>query len=121
MSLNKEEGKLGERVAVEYLKEKGYEIICQNFACRQGEIDIVAKDRKELVFIEVKTRKGMKYGEAREAVHNKKLKHILGTASYYLYKTNQESAYIRIDVIEVYLKQRRNANKPHKTSYMRYN
>ena len=94
MSLNKEKGKIGEEIAIKYLKEKGYEIVCQNFTCRQGEIDIIVKDRGELVFIEVKTRMSTKYGEAREAVHEEKLKHILGTTSYYLYKTNQENAYI---------------------------
>lgn len=62
------EGKTGEDMATEYLLKKGYMIICRNFRCFQGEIDIVARDNDYLVFIEVKTRTSTKYGEAREAV-----------------------------------------------------
>ena len=62
------EGRTGEDMATEYLSKKGYIIICKNFRCFQGEIDIVARDKEYLVFIEVKTRTSIKYGEAREAV-----------------------------------------------------
>ena len=98
------EGKLGENEATKYLEDLGYEIICNNFSCMQGEIDIIAKDGRELVFVEVKTRTSKKYGEAREAVNANKQKHILNTAKYYLYKRNLENAFVRIDVIEVYIK-----------------
>ena len=56
MYLRHEIGKLGEDLAIKYLKEKGYEIIERNFRCKQGEIDIIAKAKEEYVFIEVKTR-----------------------------------------------------------------
>ena len=56
MYVNKETGKLGEDIAVHYLKQNGYVILDRNFECRQGEIDIIALDKKEIVFIEVKTR-----------------------------------------------------------------
>ena len=68
------EGRIGEDAAAYYLYNKGYMIICRNFRCIQGEIDIVAKDGKELVFVEVKTRTSIKYGEAREAVRRRKTK-----------------------------------------------
>ena len=58
----------------------------------------------EMVFVEVKTRTSTKYGEAREAVNAQKLNHIINSAEYYLYKNNMETAQIRIDVIEVYIK-----------------
>ena len=49
-------GKEGEDFAADYLQKQGYEIIDRNFECKQGEIDIIAKDKNEYVFIEVKTR-----------------------------------------------------------------
>ena len=91
-------GNAGEREATKYLSNLGYEILCNNFRCIQGEIDIIAKDQKELVFIEVKTRRSTRYGEAREAVDEKKQKHIN--------KNNLENENVRIDVIEVYIQKR---------------
>lgn len=97
------EGKYGEIEAAMYLKENGYTIICMNFTCFKGEIDIVAKKDNMLVFVEVKTRTSKKYGEASEAVGEEKQSHIYEAARYFLYKTKMEEAYTRIDVIEVYL------------------
>lgn len=97
-------GKEGEVIATNYLRRLGYKIICNNFRCLQGEIDIIAQDKNEIVFVEVKTRINKKYGEAREAVDLKKQKHILQGAKYYLYKNRLESAFARIDVVEVYVK-----------------
>lgn len=68
------EGKVGEDAAAYYLHKEGYTIICRNFRCMQGEIDIIAKDEKNLVFVEVKTRTSTKYGEAKEAVRRRKTK-----------------------------------------------
>lgn len=102
------EGRNGEINATEYLSKIGYKILCNNFRCMQGEIDIIAKDKNELVFVEVKTRKNKKYGEAREAVDIRKQNHILNAAKYYLYKNKLEGVNIRIDVIEVYVKDKQN-------------
>ena len=110
------EGRVGEIEAALYLKKQGYVIICMNFKCMQGEIDIIAEKDNTLIFIEVKTRTSRKYGEAREAVDNRKQKHIYEAARYFLYKTNMEEAYTRIDVIEIYLKNRKNNIKPYKTN-----
>lgn len=103
MYKNKKIGKLGEQIASDYLKNIGYSIIIRNFMCKQGEIDIIAQYKKEIVFIEVKTRTSLNYGYPVEAVNNIKQKHIEKTAQYYLYKTNINNTYIRIDVIEIYL------------------
>ena len=84
--------------------KKGYKILDRNFECSQGEIDIVALDRKEIVFVEVKTRTDMSYGEAAEAVTYYKLKHLLNSIKYYIYKRNLSNEFIRIDIIEVYVK-----------------
>ena len=97
-------GKFGEDEAVKYLEKKGYKILDRNFSCKRGEIDIVALDKNEIVFIEIKSRVSLKYGLPSEAVTKNKLKHIYKTAEYYLYIRNLENQDTRIDVIEVYIK-----------------
>ena len=97
-------GKNGEKVALEYLEEQGYLILEKNFSCRQGEIDIIARDKDYIVFFEIKSRTSRKYGLPSEAVTKEKIKHILKTASYYLYKHHLENANTRVDVIEVYVR-----------------
>ncbi len=94
-------GKEGEQVATEFLKYLGYEIIERNFQTRQGEIDIIAKDKEEYVFIEVKTRKNKNYGEPIDAIDKRKIEHMKGAIRYYLYIHQLENELIRIDVIEV--------------------
>lgn len=69
----------------------------------QGEVDIIAKDNEELVFIEVKTRTSKKYVEASEAVNKKKQEHIRKVAKYYLYQNVIQEIKVRFDVIEVYI------------------
>ena len=97
-------GKLGEDVTANYITRLGYKVLERNFECNQGEIDIIALDNEELVFIEVKTRTGVNYGEASEAITRYKKRHLLNSIKYYLYKRNLENEFIRIDVAEVYVK-----------------
>ena len=97
-------GKFGEDEAVKYLEQKGYKISDRNFSCKRGEIDIIALDKDEIVFIEIKARISLKYGLPSEAVTKNKLKHIYKTAEYYLYTRNLLNENTRIDVIEVYIK-----------------
>lgn len=96
-------GKLGEDLACKYLQDKGYKIIERNFEARQGEIDIIAKDQNELVFIEVKTRSNISYGKPAEAVNEIKQNHLIKTIEYYVYSRHLEDEFIRIDIIEIYL------------------
>ena len=103
MYLRHEIGKIGEDLAAKYIQSVGYTIIERNFAATQGEIDIVARDKKELVFIEVKTRTNTLYGKPIEAVNNPKQKHLISTAKYYLYSKHLENEFVRLDVIEVYI------------------
>lgn len=100
-----ETGKEGEIIASDYLEKNKYSIIERNFACKIGEIDIIAFDlvSSEIVFVEVKTRTNIKYGKPKEAVNETKQKHIYRTAQYYLIKNKLEDRFVRIDVIEVYL------------------
>lgn len=95
-------GKVGENLAVEYLKKQNYQLLERNFRCKRGEIDIIAKDKQELIFIEVKTRTNKKYGKPADAVTTRKKKHIYKAAEYYLAIHKKLYEYVRIDVIEVY-------------------
>ena len=103
MYLRHKLGKNGENIATEYLKSIGYSIIERNYTARQGEIDIIAKDKNELVFIEVKTRSSSQYGRPADAINFIKQKHLISTIKYYLYSKHLENTYVRIDIIEVYL------------------
>jgi putative endonuclease len=95
-------GRNGEEIAKEFLKNLKYMIIEQNFFCNFGEIDIIAKDKEEYVFVEVKTRKSNKYGSPSEAVTFFKKKHLCKTIEYYIMKNKLEKEFIRIDIIEIY-------------------
>lgn len=112
MYFRQEIGKWGENLACQYLEKNNYKIIEQNFLCQQGEIDIIAKDiiKKELVFIEVKTRSNLKYGNPRDAVNRKKQRHMVQAIKYYIYKKKIIDVPIRMDVIEVYIKQKYEIN-----------
>ena len=84
----REQGSHYETMAAEYLKNKGYEIILQNFFSKNGEIDIIAKYTDTLVFCEVKYRSNTRYGLPEEAVDYRKQDKIRKTAAYYLYRNN---------------------------------
>lgn len=95
-------GKEGEDIASKYISKIGYNILARNFRCKQGEIDIIAKDKDEIVFIEVKTRKNKMYGRGVDAVDWLKQKHIYKTSAFFLYIKRWEDITVRYDVIEVY-------------------
>lgn len=96
-------GAYGEEIATKYLQKHGYEIIRRNFNCYYGEIDIIAKDKQELIFLEVKTRTNMHYGRPIEAIDEQKQKHLRKAINCYLYQKNIKNIAIRIDAIEVFL------------------
>ena len=90
-----------ERLAVDYLCQKGYKIICQNYRCKCGEIDIIAIKDAYIIFIEVKYRRTTTYGYPREAVTYQKKQHIYRTAMYYLLSHYGCERSCRFDVIEI--------------------
>ena len=102
--IKKQFGNTGEDLATEYLEKQGYIIIERNFYCKQGEIDIIAKDKNEIVFIEVKSRTNLVFGLPSEAVTKQKIKHLFKTARYFLYKNKMVNEYIRFDVVEILIK-----------------
>ena len=97
----RERGAFGEERAARYLQRKGYRIVERNFRCRQGEIDIIARKREILAFVEVKLRRDDRFAEAREFVTRAKQGRILAAAQLYLART-QEELQPRFDVIEIY-------------------
>ena len=98
-----ETGKKGEELACKFLIKNNYQIIIRNFRSKMGEIDIVAKDNDEIVFIEVKTRRQKEYGLPAEAVNKRKRTHILLVAEYFLMINNMENIFCRFDVIEIFI------------------
>jgi putative endonuclease len=96
-------GKEGESKAVAFLKRRGYKIVETNFTCRFGELDIIAKDKKVLVFIEVKTRSNLNFGYPEEAINSRKKKNLLKLAEFYLQtKDLHEIDYYRFDAVSIW-------------------
>ena len=104
MATSKIVGAWGEASAAEYLRRKHYRIEAVGFHSRFGEIDIIARDRKNLVFVEVKLRKSAGFAAAREYVDRNKQDRIRVTASIYLSR-NPTKLQPRFDVIEIYAPQ----------------
>lgn len=106
MYFKQELGKFGEDRVKEYLNNNDYIILSKNFRCRFGEIDIIARDieKNEIVFFEVKTRNNSSYGTPAESINKYKKNHIYKTAEYFVHRFHLEQEFMRIDVIEVYMK-----------------
>lgn len=91
-----------EKQAAEYLKERGYQILTQNYRCRIGEIDLIARDGRYLVFIEVKYRQDAKTGMPQEAVDYRKQVVISKVAAYYcMVHHYREDTPCRFDVVAI--------------------
>jgi len=107
MGKNKVKGKIGEDLAAEFLENKGFKIIERNWNySRSGEIDIIAYDKKTLVFVEVKTRSSTEYGYPAEAINTRKIKKMKTLAAIYLNeKNNLKFNSFRFDAIAVILAQ----------------
>jgi putative endonuclease len=99
----KKVGDEGEETAVEYLSSKGYEIIERNYRYGKGEIDIIAKDPEKnfLVFVEVKSRKNLEYGEPEYAITKNKIRQVKKMAEAYLYENEISEIDCRFDVVAV--------------------
>ncbi len=95
-------GELGENIALEFLTKKGYNLIERNYHSRFGEIDIIMKNRKYLIFVEVKLRKNSIYGTPAEFVTQSKQRKLILTAEKWL-SDNKTSLQPRFDVIEIYM------------------
>ena len=95
-------GRKGEDIACKALKKEKYRVVGKNFRCRQGEIDIIAEDKKGvLCFVEVKARSRDDFGLPAEAVTHYKQKRLLAAAYIYLEKNNIKARDMRFDVVSV--------------------
>ncbi|MBE7073712.1 MAG: YraN family protein [Clostridiales bacterium] len=98
---NKISGQIGENKAVEYLQNKKYKILAQNFTTHIGEVDIICVFKKTIVFVEVKARETLAFGRPSEAVNELKQSKIRRVAEEYLIRNHLEDVPIRFDVIEI--------------------
>lgn len=111
MGKNNLTGAWGEAVAAEYLRKKRYELVAAGYRCRFGEIDLIVKDRKFLVFVEVKLRKSADFAKALEFVDHRKQDKLRITASMFL-SQNPSNLQPRFDVIEIYAPEGPQTRKP---------
>jgi len=94
-------GKDGEKIAISFLKKRGYQILEKNYRCRLGEIDIVAKDKEKIVFVEVKTRSSLIFGLPQEAVSYSKQLRLTRLALTYLSYHKLKDIPCRFDVVGI--------------------
>ena len=97
----REKGRFGEEQAAKYLRRRGYRVVESNYSCRAGEIDLIVRDRKYIVFVEVKLRRSADFAEAREFVTAAKQRRIVTTASLWL-SQHETELQPRFDVVEIY-------------------
>lgn len=98
-----ETGQSGERIAINFLKKQGFQILETNFKSKFGEIDIVALEKDVLVFVEVKTRHSREFGLPEEAVSYRKIEHITRAAQFYRIVRKNLPQSERIDVVALEL------------------
>lgn len=96
-------GFLGEEVASNYLLKQGYKIILRNFHKRYEEIDIIAKKSDSLIFVEVKTRIGDKFGPIEESISSYKIYNLKKSINYYLHLHPTDIKKIQLDFIGIEL------------------
>ncbi len=111
MGKNNIAGAWGEALAWEYLRKKGFRLEATGFRCRFGEIDLIVRDKKYLVFVEVKLRKSGSFAKAMEYVDARKQSRIRTTASIFL-ADHPTQLQPRFDVVEIYAPEGTLTQKP---------
>jgi putative endonuclease len=99
----KRTGDAGEKAAARFLISRGYSILDTNFRCRYGEIDIIARHKECLVFVEVRTKKSLAFGTPQESITRSKMDKLILTAQTYMQQHEDMSLNWRIDVIAIVL------------------
>ena len=97
----KEIGALGEKLARDFLKKRGYQIVETNYRCPRGEIDIIAQQKETLVFIEVRTKSSRWFGTPEESITPAKMEHLRNVAVYYWQNRPNLPEAWRIDVVAI--------------------
>ena len=103
-------GSYGERVAARHLQDLGLVILDRNWRCPEGEVDLILRDGDDVVFCEVKTRRGGLYGTPAEAVDHRKVRKLRQLAGRWLAQSGIRPREVRFDVVEV-LPQQRGASR----------
>jgi putative endonuclease len=96
-------GNRGEQLARRFLMERGYVVLAANYTCQAGEVDLICRDGDVLAFVEVKTRRGDRFGAPEEAVTAMKIAHLASAAESYMAEYGEEGSLWRIDVVAVAL------------------
>ncbi len=104
MDIKKEKGNKGEQLAVGYLIKNGFTILFKNWRFLKGEIDIICEKNELIIFVEVKTRSSIDFGNPEEFVSRKQQKLIVNTAHEYLI-SHQVEKEARFDIISIVLKE----------------
>ena len=99
-------GILGEKLAQNFLKKRGYRIVETNYRCPQGEIDIVARQKDTLAFVEVRTKTSLEFGSPEESITTAKKERMKTTALHYQQTHSNLPQLWRIDVVAVELNQK---------------
>jgi putative endonuclease len=99
----KELGDIGEKLARDFLKKKGYKTMETNYRCREGEVDIIARKRDCLVFIEVRTKASTGFGSPEESVTFAKKEKLISSALTYMSEHRDFPESWRIDLVAVEL------------------
>lgn len=92
-------GRRGERAAERYLMGRGFRILERNFRARRGEIDLIAEERGELVFVEVRFRRSARYGSPAETVDLRKRRRLVKAAEFYLLRRGLGDVPCRFDLV----------------------
>jgi putative endonuclease len=94
-------GAYGERLAERHLREQGLVVLARNWRCAEGEVDLILRDGEDVVFCEVKTRRGDRFGTPAEAVGPAKVRRLRRLAVRWLEQTAVRPREIRFDVVAV--------------------
>jgi putative endonuclease len=97
----RKKGQIGEEIASHYLERIGYKILVHNYRFEKGEIDLIAEDGGELVFVEVKARASRAFGMPEDSVTEEKQERIHNAAEGYLYEHNIDNYPVRFDVVAI--------------------
>ena len=99
-------GLLGEKLARDFLKKRGYRILESNYRCPEGEIDIVTRHKDSLVFVEVRTKRSLEFGSPEESITPTKMEKLRAVAAHYQQVHDKLPASWRIDVVAVEMDQK---------------
>lgn len=94
-------GRRGEDIAERYLRKKGYRLLQRNYRCPIGEVDLIALDRRVIVFVEVKTRTDDSFGSPLESVHSLKQRRMIRAALFFLHQHRLHERAARFDVVGI--------------------